>query len=81
MSSAPAPDGHAESPAARLWNTCGGRPQISLRSPLQVARFFNGLDLLEPGLVPANKWRADLPGDGQDVDELAGVALKIDHHA
>jgi hypothetical protein len=30
---------------------------VTLRSRDQVARFFDGLDLLEPGLVPIQKWR------------------------
>jgi hypothetical protein len=30
---------------------------ITLRSKEQVARFFDGLDLVEPGLVPIQKWQ------------------------
>jgi hypothetical protein len=30
---------------------------IGLRSPAEVTRFFDGLDLLEPCLVPVNHWR------------------------
>jgi SAM-dependent methyltransferase len=32
---------------------------ITLRAPQQIARFFDGLDLLEPGVVPQPWWRPD----------------------
>ena len=32
-----------------------------LRTPEQVARFFDGLDLADPGIVPCEQWRPD-PG-------------------
>ena len=35
--------------------------QFAYRSREQVARFFTGLDLVEPGLVPLEEWRPD-PG-------------------
>jgi len=35
--------------------------QFAYRSRDQVARFFTGLDLVEPGLVPVEEWRQD-PG-------------------
>jgi hypothetical protein len=34
---------------------------FTLRSHADVTRFFDGLDLLEPGVVPVNYWR---PGPG-----------------
>ena len=41
--------------------------QFTWRSREQVARFFAGTDLAEPGLVPVDQWRPDLgpAGDGQ----------------
>jgi hypothetical protein len=33
--------------------------QFTLRSREQVARFFAGMDLVEPGLVPLEEWRPD----------------------
>jgi hypothetical protein len=35
--------------------------QFAYRSRDQVARFFAGTDLVEPGLVPLEEWRPD-PG-------------------
>jgi hypothetical protein len=52
---------------------------MTLRSPQQIARFFDGLDLLEPGVVSCSRWRPDpAPEAGQpaEVDEFCGVAGK-----
>ncbi len=55
-----------------------GRGQI--RSREQIARFFDGLDLVEPGLVYLPQWRADepvpLPLDAGAKLMLVGVARK-----
>lgn len=51
----------------------GAPPQVTLRAPEQLAEFFIGLDLVEPGVVPALLWR---PPTGEDTDrnpEQAGV--------
>ncbi|MFD7733338.1 SAM-dependent methyltransferase [Kitasatospora phosalacinea] len=52
--------------------------QLSMRSREQVLRFFDGLELLDPGLVTAPLWRPDQ--DPQDTDHevaiWAGVARK-----
>ena len=32
-----------------------------LRRPDQVASFFDGLDLIEPGVVPCPRWKPDAP--------------------
>jgi hypothetical protein len=51
-----------------------------LRSQPEITRFFDGLDLVEPGVVPVNQWH---PDPGQVVDPnpafsayLVGVARK-----
>ncbi len=49
-----------------------------LRRPDQLASFFDGLDLIEPGVVPCPQWKPDAPG-GAAPDEPAaycGVARK-----
>ena len=50
----------------------------ALRSRADVLRFFAGLDLVEPGLVPAPEWRPDGEPSGaqRPVPLLAGVARK-----
>ena len=51
-----------------------------LRRPDELASFFAGLDLIEPGVVPCQRWRPDgRGGDGAAQDEVAawcGVARK-----
>jgi hypothetical protein len=51
--------------------------KVNLRSREETARFFEGLELVEPGVVQVQKWRPE-PGDaGPDkVSIFGGVALK-----
>ncbi len=51
---------------------------LSLRPQAAVARFFDGLELLPPGLVQAPLWRPDTePPEGSDrLGIVAGVARK-----
>ena len=70
--------GAAMEEAVAHWNQVG-TPSMTLRSPQQIARFFDGLDLLEPGVVSCSRWRPALsPVGGQpaEVDEFCGVARK-----
>ncbi|MEV6590040.1 SAM-dependent methyltransferase [Streptomyces acidicola] len=68
-------EGNAE--ATRLYNETGAAAYY-LRSPQQLAGFFDGLDLLAPGVVPITDWRPDpgtAPAQGE-VIALGGVARK-----
>ncbi|MFC6884567.1 MULTISPECIES: SAM-dependent methyltransferase [Actinomadura] len=49
-----------------------------LRTPERIARFFDGLELVEPGVVSVSRWRAEATPFGQppEVDAFCGVALK-----
>ncbi len=49
-----------------------------LRTPAQIASFFAGLELLEPGVVPVSRWRPDpSPFDPPpEVEAYCGVARK-----
>jgi S-adenosyl methyltransferase len=70
--------GAAMEEAVRHWNQVGTPPMI-LRSPEQIAGFFDGLDLLAPGVVSCSRWRPDLSpvrGQAAEVDEFCGVARK-----
>ena len=70
--------GEAMEDAVRHWNKVG-KPSMTLRTPEQITRFFDELDLLPPGVVSCSRWRPD-PGDGpgqpDEVDEFCGVARK-----
>jgi hypothetical protein len=62
--------------AIRIYNETGAVP-YHLRAPEQIARFFDGLEAVGPGIVPIQEWRpdkqsAELP---PDIDAWAGVAV------
>jgi hypothetical protein len=44
--------------AMQMWNSSGAAP-ICARNPQEIASFFDGLELLEPGLVTVSQWRPD----------------------
>lgn len=54
---------------------------VQVRSKKEVARFFDGLDLLDPGITVGHRWRPDSPaGDGAltdaEVSLWTGVGIK-----
>src|SRR6266566_476789 len=55
----------------------GGHP-YTLRSPEQIARFFDGLELQEPGVVSTPRWRPEPSPSGSpaELDGFCGVARK-----
>jgi hypothetical protein len=44
--------------AARIWNL-SANPKYHLRSPDRIRALFDGLELVEPGVVPVTRWRPD----------------------
>jgi SAM-dependent methyltransferase len=72
-------DGNAMTEHMRLWNDSGGIPPLTLRSRLEVTRFFDRLELLEPGVVSPPLWRPDHREIGTAAAEVAqfcGVGRK-----
>ncbi|MEU6121534.1 SAM-dependent methyltransferase [Streptomyces sp. NPDC047123] len=63
--------------AISLWNEVG-RPTYHLRGTEQLALFYEGLELLEPGVVSCSRWRAPATpfGEPAQVDEFGAVARK-----
>jgi S-adenosyl methyltransferase len=63
--------------AARIWNQ-SANPTYHLRSPDRIARFFDGLELVEPGVVSPPRWRPDpsLSGLPAEIDSFCGVGRK-----
>ena len=61
----------------RLWNESGAAP-ITARSRDQLTRFFDRLELLEPGVVSSSLWRPEPSEVGSPVEvvEFCGVARK-----
>ena len=62
-------------PAATRMNAVMAAP-VTLRTRAEVARFFEGLDLVEPGLIQAHRWHADPPDPDRDIPNYGGVARK-----
>ena len=50
--------GEANAEAMRFWNE-HAKPPITARTGAEIARFFEGLELVKPGLVPCSQWRPD----------------------
>ncbi len=73
----PASDIHATqigTATARV-NTVMAEP-VTLRPHAEVARFFDGLDLVPPGLVQLHRWRAVPADPGMELANYGGVARK-----
>jgi hypothetical protein len=60
--------------AQERYNRSGAVP-YRLRSPEQIAGFFEGLELVDPGVVSVSRWRPD-PADAAEVDAFGGVGRK-----
>ncbi|MDO0924739.1 SAM-dependent methyltransferase [Streptomyces sp. TG1A-8] len=59
--------------AMEFWNA-NATPPITARGHAEIAAFLDGLDLVEPGLVPCSQWRAeDSPAA---VPQFGAVAVK-----
>jgi len=71
-------NGDVMTEALRLWNE-GPAAKMVLRSRDEVARFFPGLELLDPGVVTCSHWRPDPTTDRVSVEvaHFGGVGRKI----
>lgn len=47
---------------------------LTMRSHADVMGFFDGFELVEPGLVFFPRWRPDVPDDEEDPSRLSGLA-------
>ncbi|MFR9787308.1 SAM-dependent methyltransferase [Streptomyces sp. MB22_4] len=63
--------------AVKFWNE-HGTPKLTQRTPADVARFFDGLELLEPGVVSCSRWRPEHDNGAapEEVAMFGGVARK-----
>jgi hypothetical protein len=70
-------NGPAVAESMRQWNESGAAP-ITARSREEIAGFFAGLEILEPGVVTCSAWRPDPahPGITDKVSEFAAVGRK-----
>jgi hypothetical protein len=60
----------------RHMNTRLGPTRGTMRSRAEVRRFFDGLDLVQPGIVQSHLWRPEGPVPDGDVAVWCGVARK-----
>ncbi|ARP73310.1 translation initiation factor IF-2 [Streptomyces pluripotens] len=60
--------------AMEFWNA-NATPPITARSREEIAAFLDGLELVEPGLVPCSQWRAESPS-AAPVPQFGAVAVK-----
>jgi len=63
--------------AVRQWNAVAPAP-YTLRGPEQIAAFFAGLELIEPGIVSCPEWRPDPQeaGRARKMDEFCALGRK-----
>jgi S-adenosyl methyltransferase len=63
------------STATTRFNRLAAEP-VTLRTHAEVSRFFEGLGLLEPGLVQLHRWRAGAADGGLNLANYGAVARK-----
>ncbi len=63
--------------AVAFWNE-HGTPKLTQRTPELITRFFEGLELLEPGVVSCSRWRPEATpwGEPDEVAIFGGVGRK-----
>ena len=66
-------DNEAANEALDDYKDTGAVPYVN-RSTEQLGRLFEGLEMLEPGLVPITQWRPD--PDAKPVDGYGGIGRK-----
>jgi O-methyltransferase involved in polyketide biosynthesis len=63
--------------AVEYWNRQGSAP-MTLRTREQILTFFDGMELVDPGVVTCSRWRpaSTEVGEITDVTHFGGVARK-----
>ncbi|WP_369264556.1 SAM-dependent methyltransferase [Streptomyces sp. R35] len=60
--------------AMKFWNE-NATPPITARSRAEITAFFDGLEVITPGIVPCSQWRADA-GPPAVLPQFGAVAVK-----
>ena len=69
-------DGEAMTAAVEYWNAQGSA-QMALRGRDDLSRFFDRVELLDPGIVSCSRWRPDATdAEIVDVTHFGGVGRK-----
>jgi S-adenosyl methyltransferase len=63
--------------AARIWNK-SANPKYHLRSPERMTGLFDGLDIVEPGVVSVTRWKPDTGSENppHEIDQFCAVGRK-----
>ena len=72
----PAADVHAQARAGAALLNEGLATPVTFRTRAAIARFFGGMDLVEPGLVSTSQWRSGAGTGTRPLANWAGVARK-----
>jgi hypothetical protein len=61
----------------KIWNQ-SANPPYAMRTPEEIASYFDGLEFVEPGLVDVTVWRPDPSSSAlpAPLHNLCGVARK-----
>jgi hypothetical protein len=62
--------------AARILIEEGGSTAYYPRNPDQIKKYFDGLELLDPGVVSTPRWRYEGDTEPAEIDVFCGVAIK-----
>ncbi|REE97392.1 SAM-dependent methyltransferase [Thermomonospora umbrina] len=64
--------------AVETWNESGTPHPVRARTRAEIARFFTGLELVEPGIVSCSRWHPDPNpwGEPEEIMTFCGVARK-----
>ena len=67
----------ANADALEDYNESGAIP-YNLRTPEEIARYFDGLDVVEPGVIPIQQWRSEAAAAEPlaDVNTFGGIGRK-----
>ncbi|ACZ00087.1 MULTISPECIES: SAM-dependent methyltransferase [Thermomonospora] len=71
-------DVEATQTAVRTWNETGTPHPVKARTRAEITAFFDGLELIEPGVVSCTRWRPEPNpwGEPPEVMTFGGVARK-----
>jgi hypothetical protein len=69
-------DAAAVAESARRYNQRLGAVRQTRRSKAEFSRFFTGLDLIDPGVVPLPQWRDQATAPAQRIPAYAAVGRK-----
>lgn len=66
----------ANADALEDYNSSGAIP-YNLRAPEEIVRYFDGLDVVEPGIIPIQQWQPEPDAEMMaEVNTYGGIGRK-----